>query len=255
MAANTTGFDASPFVKELGRVFGEYRQYNTRSNAVLLNHTADRLAGDLFNAAASLRSSQQAKIEGVPAAHDYHVKRRLARNVGHEAVALRVFKKGKRKGQFKSESIASQIRRKYGRIIAGPHGKTRQLLGLRHVSVEDEITLRKRFAALFQASGWLYKGAQGARGFRIMQPPCVVIKELEGGDLHVSLTNPRPNSAEFAENTGYLEPAFQARIADMYRYIARKIYEEARMFNRPRPNFTGVDIAAEVEAAMAGRAA
>lgn len=241
MPANKTGFDASPFVKELGRVFGEYRQYNTRSNAVLLNHTADRLAGDLFNAAADLRPSQQTKINAVPQQTNYHVKRRLVSGVGTERAALATFKKGKRKGQFKSQSLASQIRR-------ASQGKT-------HASVDQEIRLRKRFAALFQASGWLYRGAQGARSPRVMQPPCVVIKQLEGNDISVSLTNPRPNSAEFAASSGYLEPAFQARINDMYRYMVRKIYQEAKQFGKPKPNFTGIDIAAEVESAMAGRAA
>jgi hypothetical protein len=231
-------FDASPFVKELGRVFGEYRQYNTRSNAVLLNHTADRLAGDLFNSAAALRSSQQSKIASLPAQLGYRIKRRLARNVGSEHVALATFKKGKRKGQFKSQSIASQIRR--------------AARGARHITIEQEIRLRQRFAAVFQASGWLYKGAQGAKSPRVMEPPAVVVKKLVGENLTVTLTNPRPNSGEFAASTGYLEPAFEARIEDMRGYIERKINEESNMFSQPRPNFAGANVEAAVERAMAG---
>lgn len=246
-----TGFDASGFVKELGRVFGEYRQYNTRSNALLLHQLGAKLQVDLAKAAASLRASQQSKIDAVPLQTNYHVRRRLVRNVGTEAVALKVFRRGKHKGQYKSESIASQIRRNYGRIISAG-SKTRQLLGLRHVSVADEIRLRKRFAAYFQASGWLSPRLTAKIGIRPMDPPCVVVEELEGSNLRVTLENPRPNSAEFAEQ--YLEDAFNYRVNQMYQYIARKIYEEAREFGKPSPNFSGKDLAAEVERAMRGEA-
>ena len=232
-----TGFDASTFAKELGRVFGEYRQYNKRSAAVLLNHAADRLSGDLFNACAALRPSQQAKIAAVPQQTNYHVKRRLSKNVGTEATALATFKKGKRKGQFKSQSIVSQIRR--------------AARGVKHVTVEQEIRLRQRFAALFQASGWLYRGAKGAANPRVMQPPCVVVKQLEGTRLHVRLENPRPNSQEFAESTGYLESAFNARIADMEKYIADHKEKTEQEWDKATPNFAGKDLQSEVERAMA----
>src|SRR4029453_3585189 len=111
MPANKTGFDASPFIKELGRVFGEYRQYNRRSTALLLHQLGAKLSTDLYMEAAKLRGSQQAKIEAAPGQTHYNVKRPPRKGVGNEAPALATFKKGKHKGQFKSQSLASQIRR------------------------------------------------------------------------------------------------------------------------------------------------
>lgn len=241
MPANPNGFDTTQFHRELGRVFGEYRQYNQRSTALLLHQLGEKLSADLYMEAAKLRPSQQAKIEGVPESTNYHVKRRLIRNVGSEAVALKVFKKGKRKGQFKSQSVASQIRR--------------QARGGTHVTVAEEIRLRKRFAAFFQASGWLSPMVKGLRNVFRMNPPAVVIEQLEGSQLRVRITNPRPNSAEFAESTGYLEAAFAYRVNQMRIYIQRKIYGDAAEFNRPRPNFGWKDAAAAVEQALGGKAA
>jgi len=239
MPTNKTGFDASPFTRELGRVFGEYRQYNTRSSALLLHQLGAKLQVDLAQAAADLRPSQQAKIEAVPQQQNYQVKRRLAQGVGNERTATATFKKGKKKGQFKSQSIVSRIRR--------------ESRGQKHVSIEQEIKLRKRFAAYFQASGWLSPRLKNRPGIRMMVPPCVVIEELDGTDLSVTLENPRPGSADFASQ--YLEAAFEYRVNEMYRYIARKIYEDARELNKPRPNFQGKDIRAEVERAMGGQLA
>lgn len=241
MPANPNGFDTTQFHRELGRVFGEYRQYNQRSTALLLHQLGEKLSADLYMEAAKLRTAQQAKIAGVPEATNYHVKRRLVRNVGSEAVALKVFKKGKHKGQFKSQSVASQIRR--------------QARGGTHVTVAEEIRLRKRFAAFFQASGWLSPMVKGLRNVFRMNPPAVVIEQLEGSQLRVRITNPRPNSAEFAESTGYLEAAFAYRVNQMRIYIQRKIYGDAAEFNRPRPNFAGRDAAAAVEQALGGKAA
>ena len=240
-ATTKTGFDASPFVKELGRVFGEYRQYNQRSTPLLLHQLGSKLSVDLYMEAAKLRGSQQAKIAAVPEQTGYHVKRRLVRNIGSETVALKVFKKGKRKGQFKSQSLASQIRRT---ARTGTH-----------VTVAEEIRLRKRFAAVYQASGWLSPIVKGIRNAFRMNPPAVVVEELEGSDLRFKITNPRPNSAEFAESTGYLEAAFAYRVNQMRIYIQRKLYGDAAEFSKPRPNFAGKDAAAEVERAMGGRAA
>jgi hypothetical protein len=237
MPANKTGFDASEAIKELGRVFGEYRQYNTRSNALLLHQLGAKLQIDLAQEAAKLRGSQQAKIDAVPGQTNYHVKRRLTKGVGTQATALATFKKGKRKGQFKSQSLVSQIRR--------------AAAGATHVTIEQEIRLRKRFAAIFQASGWLSQRLKNTAGLRIMNPPCVVVEELTGTNLEVTLENPRPNSLEFAAQ--YLQQAFDYRVNQMYQYIARKLDGEAKEFNKERPNFTGKDLAVEVERAMGGR--
>lgn len=255
MPANPNGFDTTKFHRELGRVFGEYLQYNQKSSAILLHELGAKLSADLYMEAAALRGSQKAKIAGVPEATDYHVKRRLARNVGREAVALRTFKKGKHKGQYKSESLASQIRRSYGRIITAPRGKTRQLLGLKHVSIEDEIRLRQRFAAFYQASGWLSPIVKSLRNPFRMKSQAVVVEQLEGTDLRITVTNPRPNSAEFAESTGYLEAAFAYRVNQMLGYIQRKIYGDVAEFNKPRPNFGGKDVASAVNQALGGKAA
>jgi hypothetical protein len=238
-AANQTGFDATPFVKELGRVFGEYRQYNRRSTAILLQQLGAKLSTDLYMEAAKLRPSQQAKIEAVPGQTHYHVKRRLVKGVGSESTALATFKKGKRKGQFKSQSLASQIRRAAG--------------GATHVTIEQEIRLRKRFAAVYQASGWLSPMVKGIRNAFRMNPPAVVVQNLSGTNLKVQITNPRPNSLEFAAN--YLEAAFAYRIREMRDYIERKLNSDVAEFNRDRPNFAGKDAASEVERALGGRAA
>jgi hypothetical protein len=239
MPANQTGFDASPFVKELGRVFGEYRQYNRRSTALLLHQLGAKLSTDLYMESAKLRGSQQAKIEAVPEQTNYHVKRRLVKGVGTQATALATFKKGKRKGQFKSQSLASQIRREAG--------------GATHVTIEQEIRLRKRFAAVYQASGWLSPMVKGIRNVFRMNPPAVVVENLSGTNLKLQITNPRPNSLEFAAN--YLEAAFAYRIGQMRTYIERKLNSDMAEFNKPRPNFAGKDAASEVERALGGRAA
>jgi hypothetical protein len=239
MPASKTGFDASEAIKELGRVFGEYRQYNRRSTALLLKQLGGKLSTDLYMEAAKLRPSQQAKIEAVPEQTNYHVKRRLVKGVGTQATALAVFKKGKRKGQFKSQSLASQIRREAG--------------GATHVTIEQEIRLRKRFAAVYQASGWLSPIVKGLRNAFRMNPPAVVVENLSGTNLKLQITNPRPNSLEFAAN--YLEAAFAYRIGQMRTYIERKLAGDVAEFNRPRPNFAGKDAESEVERALGGRAA
>jgi hypothetical protein len=239
MPADKTGFDGQPFLKELGRVFGEYRQYNKRSTAVLLHQLGAKLSMDLYMEAAKLRPSQQAKIEAVPQQTGYHVKRRLVKGVGIEATALATFKKGKRKGQFKSQSLVSQIRRAAGQA--------------RHVTIEQEIRLRKRFAAIYQASGWLSPMVKGLRNVLRMNPQAVVVERLEGTNLSVQVTNPRPNSAEFSAN--YLPAAVTYRIGEMQTYIERKVNGDAVEFNKRRPNFAGKSAEAEVTRAMGGMAA
>lgn len=227
---------------ELSRVFGQYVAWNGRELPVLLERLAEDLTGDLFYQTAQLRAAQQSKIDAVPETLDWHVKRRLRKDVGTDKTALARFRKGARKGQFKSNSVASQVRRASTAT---------------HVTVPEEIRLRKRFAALFQASGWLSStfkrmGAIG-RKFTRMQPEAVVVKQLTGGDLRISITNPRPNSQEFAQEHGILELAAGYRAGRMLQYIQRHADKGAAEFSRSKPTFENINVSAEVEAAMVGK--
>ncbi len=238
MATVKDGFDTSKFARELGRVFGEYRQYNRRSLPILLEQLGQKVSIDAYIEAAALRPQQVAKIEAVPQALGYAVKRRLATDVigGRDPFAR--FKRGSRKGQFKSQSVSSQSARHA--INAGHE----------HVSIADEIRLRKRFAGIYQASGWLGELTKRISGAVRFRTGAIVVKQLSGARLGIHITNPRTNSQEYANATGYLTRAFQRRIADMQVYIQRKLNGDAVAFSRPRPSFP--DPRAAVEAAMAG---
>lgn len=239
MATVKSGFDASNATRQLGRVFGEYLQWNQRSSGELLHQLGAKLSVDLYMQCAGLREEQQRKIEALPATLEYHIKRRLSKDVGSQATAFATFKRGKHKGSFKSQSVASQVRRASTAT---------------HVSVADEIRLRKRFAAIYQASGWLSDLVKGVRAsLARLNPPAVVVETLNGTDMRITISNPRKNSAEFAESSGYLAAAFQYRINEMRTYIQRKISGDVQEFNRPRPNFGSKDARTAVAQAMQGQ--
>lgn len=229
------GFNTKNFTAELGRVFGQYRQYNRRSTPLLLEQLGAKLSIDAYLEAARLIPKQKAIIEALPARLGYRIKRRetgsLAR--GNE---FDVFKKGKRKGQYRQQSISAQA------VRAGGN----------HVTIADEIRLRKRWAGIYQASGWLSElTTRLIKSAGRFKQGAIVVKQLSGSHVTLRITNPRTHSAEYADSTGYLARAFQRRIADMQIYIQRKLNGDAREFSRPRPNFNK-DPRAAVEEAMRG---
>lgn len=233
------GFDTKKFHEELGRVFGEYRQYNRRSLPVLLEQLGSKLSIDAYLEAAKLKSAQKAKIDAVPEKFGYRVRRRLAANLTSKDPFAR-FKRGARAGQFKSHGVTSSIAR------------SAINRGNQHVSIDEEIRLRKRFAAIFQASGWISELTVKLKGAFKMKTGAIVVKQLSGPAVRIEITNPRQNSAEYAGATGYLNRAFQNRIADMRGYIQRKMNEDAGIFSQPKPHFNAIDPKAAVDRALAG---
>ena len=237
--ATDSGFDCTNFKRELGRVFGEYLQYNRRSLPILLQQLGDKLSANAYVEAAALRSSQRAKIDAVPEAHGYAVKRRLATDLVSSKDPFARFKRGARKGQFKSHAVSAESAR------------TAIQKGFKHVSIADEIRLRKRWAGVYQASGWITPGTRLTRAVKFKKGGAIVVKHLSGARMFIQIVNPRTNSEEYANSTGYLQRAFQNRITDMQGYIQRKLNGDAATFSRPKPNFN-TDPRAAVEAAMAG---
>lgn len=226
---------------EMSRVFGQYVAWNGRVLPVLLERLAEDLTGDLFYQTSALRPSQQKKIDDLPTQLSWKIKRRLRKDVGNEQTALAIYNRGPKKGQFKSKTISSQIRRASDST---------------HVTVPEELKLRKRFTAIFQASGWisntLHKIGSRGRKFIRMEPQAVVVKQVADNQLRVTVTNPRPNSAEFATQNGILELAAGYRTGRMLQYIRKHAARGASEFSRPRPNFNNVNVINELERAMAG---
>lgn len=223
--------------KELSRIFGEYATWNGRSVPLLLERLAEDLTWDLFYQTAALRPHQQAKIDAVPLDHGYAVKRRLRKSVGTEQAKLRRYRTGPKKGQFKS--LAASIR---------------NASDSKHVTIDEEISLRKRFAALFQASGWISSVLNKSRGRKVIRmiPQAVVVKRSDGKNIGISVTNPRPNSQEFAESNGIIEAAAGYRAGRMLEYIRKHAEKGAAALSRKQPTFSGINVSAEVERAMAG---
>jgi len=97
-----------------------------------------------------------------------------------------------------------------------------------------EYEKRLKYAALVQATGWLTQryGNRLANGTwskmrAIKNPPGKVTVGLNGSEPFVEIINTQPRALEFALKTGYVQRAIQNRIADMERYIERKMAQRA----------------------------
>lgn len=93
------GFDTSVFAKEMGRVFGDYRQLNKRALPYLLRNRMIQLAvgsgkggkhRGLFQEALRLRSKVQSEIRALPKKLGWRIKRPPGRTAEQEIAARQV---------------------------------------------------------------------------------------------------------------------------------------------------------------------
>lgn len=218
------GFDTGSMQAAFSQTFAEYARHNRRSRPVLLQHQADQLAFELQRQARLEGGKTKAEIRALPQRLGYRIRRRLASGLSKGVDVL----KRNRKGKFAYKSVAASAKR--AALNAG-HAR---------VSIKQEIRLRLRWAGVYQASGWITSRLGLARGrTRIANPRGRVIAKFTGIRPSITLINQTPGAAEFAAKTGYVARALRLRIADMRRYIARKLGEEAGFLTRSRGRMPG----------------